>query len=481
MKKGSITVYLSLVLCVMVALIYTAIDSARYSCGRALLSMAADEGLFSLFGEYDRILYEKYGLLFIDGGYDTGELKAGVLLEEAVDYMEKNAGSGSVQAGLFSSDLFRIDIDEKSVTGYVLATDSGGEPLRQQIRKLMLGKTGADALGALYAKYSGASVLLETVGNGNRDNMEQLKAEYESQRAAAVQRQEEEEDPVEVEVPADFKNPIDHIYRLKRLGIMGWAVPDINRVSAERIDLSAMPSSRTLNKGMGMLPETQSSVEDRFFLAKYITDFFPCFTAEEENGLRYQAEYAIAGKAADVDNLKSVLNRLLLIREVLNAAYLTIDQEKQAEAYAAAAVISSVLLIPEFIELVKGILILCWAFGESMIDLKTLLAGGKVPLIKDASSWQLSLSDLASLSMDTSPGGSQSGFDYREYLCILLMIKSGDKLMSAVTDLLEYNRRIKSGENGFCIDTCVCSMEIQIDGCIGKHPYTMIRSYGYDT
>lgn len=480
MKKGSITVYLSLVLCVMVSLIYAAIDSARYSCGRAAVSIAADEGLFSLFGEYDRILYENYGLLAIDGGYDGRVLKAGALLEEAVDYMKKNADCGSASALPFSSDLFRIDIDEKSVTGYVLATDSGCEPLRRQIRELMKRKTGADVLGALYSKYTGASVLFDAAGRNDPDSLEQMKAEYESQKAAAAQNQEKNEKPMQMEAPADFQNPIENIYRLKKLGIMGWAVPDAGSVSLERIDLSALPSSRALAQGMGLIPEEKTEIEDGFLLAKYIIDFFPCFLSEEENGLKYQAEYAVAQRSADIDNLRSVLNRLLLVREVLNAGYLMMDQEKQAEAYAAAAVISAAFLIPECIELVKAILILCWAFGESMLDLKTLLAGGRVPLIKDASSWWLSLSDLASLNVNTLPGGDQKGFDYKEYLCILLMIRGSKKLMTAITDLLEYNRRIKSGEPGFYIDNCVCSMEIQISGCIGNHPYTLIRSYGYD-
>ena len=66
MKKGSITIYLSLALCVMVSLIFVSMDSARYSCGRAMAALSAEEGLFSLFGEYDRLIYDNYGLLTID-------------------------------------------------------------------------------------------------------------------------------------------------------------------------------------------------------------------------------------------------------------------------------------------------------------------------------------------------------------------------------------------------------------------------------
>ena len=54
----------------------------------------------------------------------------------------------------------------------------------------------------------------------------------------------------------------------------------------------------------------------------------------------------------------------------------------------------SVLLVPEMKDLVSLALKLCWAYGESIMDLRALLQGGKIPLVKDRDSWQLSLGSL---------------------------------------------------------------------------------------
>ncbi len=489
MKKGSITVYLSLVLCVIVSLIFTAMDSARLSCGRAMLSLAADEGLFSLFGEYDRVLYEKYGLLFIDGGYNSGTLKAGELLKKTTETTEKALSSGILPAGGLPSNLFRIEIEQKAITGCVLATDSGGEALKTQIRELMRAKIGMDLLGGAVEQFSEAALIAESAEEGKDEMMNRLREEYETQsREAQERKRQEEAEKASEETPAPeeappaepVRNPIDTVYRLKKLGIFAWAVPDPARISTGRIDKRALPSSRTLRTGMGVMPKESSSPEDRFLLSKYIVDYFPAFTDETEGDFRYQAEYAVAGKAGDADNLKSVLKRLLLIRETLNSVYLMTDAEKKAEADALGLLIAAALFIPEAAELVSAILILCWAFGESMMDIKVLLAGGRIPLLKDPLTWQLPLEDLASLSIHTTPADRQKGFDYKEYLCILLMMKSSSKLVAGITDLLEYNRRQSEGGSGFAIDTCICSMEIQLDGRIGGHPAALVRSFGYD-
>ena len=39
----------------------------------------------------------------------------------------------------------------------------------------------------------------------------------------------------------------------------------------------------------------------------------------------------------------------------------------------------------------------------------------------------------------------------------------------------------ESGEDGFSLDTCICSLEIKLEGHISGHDYSLIRSYAYDT
>ena len=68
MRKGSITTWLSLILLVLLSLITAGLYSARQAAGRVVLASAAEQALFSTFGQYDKDLMDTYGLLFIDGG-----------------------------------------------------------------------------------------------------------------------------------------------------------------------------------------------------------------------------------------------------------------------------------------------------------------------------------------------------------------------------------------------------------------------------
>ncbi|MBQ5660498.1 MAG: hypothetical protein IIV18_04065, partial [Lachnospiraceae bacterium] len=63
--KGSITVLLSMILWMVLALILGLLESARLQAARAQLLAYADLGMFNLFAEYDRNLLEDYDVFFL--------------------------------------------------------------------------------------------------------------------------------------------------------------------------------------------------------------------------------------------------------------------------------------------------------------------------------------------------------------------------------------------------------------------------------
>ena len=146
-----------------------------------------------------------------------------------------------------------------------------------------------------------------------------------------------------------------------------------------------------------------------------------------------------------------------------------------------ALTISSLLLIPEAAQLISLILKGCWAFGESLLDLRELLEGGKIPLWKDDASWQLSLNSLAQVTevMD-SERHTSNGLDYQWYLRILLFAKGEAALAQSAMELVEYDMRIREGQSWFCLDSCVDAAELCLTAEIGKTSFSIHRSYGYD-
>ena len=72
MKRGQITVFLSLVLCLILSVLFAGIESVRVAGMRLKLESAMDMGLYSVFAEYNRELLNQYDLYFIDTSYGSG-------------------------------------------------------------------------------------------------------------------------------------------------------------------------------------------------------------------------------------------------------------------------------------------------------------------------------------------------------------------------------------------------------------------------
>lgn len=81
------------------------------------------------------------------------------------------------------------------------------------------------------------------------------------------------------------------------------------------------------------------------------------------------------------------------------------------------------MMVPEIGELLAATLILGWAFAESVYDVKELLAGEKIPLLKTDATWHYGLSsalqgELPGTSEEDASGSDSPGMGYEDYLRI---------------------------------------------------------------
>ena len=86
-KKGSITVYLLLLLTVFLLLVGAVFYSVRCRQAKTIVKTAARQSMMDLFSRYEPTLFEKYDLLFLDAGLGTNSFRGGLLLQ----CVEKNA------------------------------------------------------------------------------------------------------------------------------------------------------------------------------------------------------------------------------------------------------------------------------------------------------------------------------------------------------------------------------------------------------
>ena len=133
--------------------------------------------------------------------------------------------------------------------------------------------------------------------------------------------------------------------------------------------------------------------------------------------------------------------------------------------------------------MIRQLLLVLWAFGESILDLRALLDGKKTAFYKTDETWHLSLSSLFSLgsSENVIEGADEgSGLDYTQYLQILLCLKSIDELTMRALDRIEQNLIVEKGLVQFRADTCVTKIKVSNTAEIGAgYQYGFPVYFGY--
>ena len=117
--------------------------------------------------------------------------------------------------------------------------------------------------------------------------------------------------------------------------------------------------------------------------------------------------------------------------------------------------------MPGLVKAIQTALLAAWAYGESLLDVRILLAGGKVPMVKTGESWRLSLERLGELTQvlgECDEGGGE-GCSYEDYLWMLLASGKKSAYPMRALDLLECRMRNREGTEGFRADACIVRME----------------------
>ena len=487
-ERGSITLFLALILSLLLSLVCTSIESVRMASARTQILNSMDIGLYSVFGQYDRKLLEEYDLFALDGSMGGGQLNLAKICDNLESYMKP----------VLKQNSQKLELHQSGLTGYRLLTDEYGEVFYQQIVQYMQETLGSQGVQLLLNKMSDRerkteeadlkAKQAETGGSIDRYDSEMDQASQKSRQAAqeAENRQQQEGQisiqPAPTQPQAD--NPISIIKRIMKMGILELVLPPGREISTRTVSKDTMVSGRQLQQGMEM-PDgvtADSSYTSGVLFQQYLMNHLGNYTDPSKESLAYQMEYVFGGRDNDIDNLKSVASKLLFIREGVNFACLMADNVKRTEAQALAAAIASGFLVPPAAVVIESALLLCWAFAESVLDVRELFAGGKIPLVKTSADWQISLSNLSSLmeGLDSMRKNNDHGMSYEDYIQVLVLSVSKEKKVIRAMDMIENTIRNK-GRAHFNMDSCVVALEAFADVKANKKKeFHIIRQYCYE-
>lgn len=122
-KSGSITVYLTLMLLVMLSFIFTSIEASRITASKAYLAMLSRMASESLKGTYYYPLFNEYGLLAVDSGYGDTEQNlpymADWINEKIETPIEQTDGGLLKFVDLYTSVLKTEGLQDSEGSGFV--------------------------------------------------------------------------------------------------------------------------------------------------------------------------------------------------------------------------------------------------------------------------------------------------------------------------------------------------------------------------
>lgn len=501
-KKGQITVFLSLIFLVLMGLAFCILEGMHIYTEVSLSEEVFMEAGDYVLSQYNRPLFERYHLFFLDPEEE----------EQIV-----SDGESYMKSYLDTNSSFSFECDNLSVTEEKTAVDEDGLYLKHQIREWMkyreIEKAG-EGIKKLFHSMTNVEQKKDTVQK--KINAADAAQEGES-KAEPLQEETSEEAGLEKEnsegtVSADvtvkegfqWKQLKETLEQIIKSGILLYVTDDLNQLSALSISGDQLPSQKKgikkesiINfpvsvtdfgswKDVLKVPDIGNPddhfLSDEFFLSEYIFDHFDCYIRKKDDRsiwprcLQYEVEYLAGGRLSDQENLKLVADKMLLLRFVMNYSFASSDTEINNTAGAMADVLSGVFGLPAAREAVRVLLISAISYGESLLEVHTLFAGGEIAAVKDAGTWNLYFHNAAELLKNREKVKTgKNNVDYKDYLRLLLAIQiKPEKVYYRMMDVMQVNLRLEQPE--FLMENCIFRFRWQADMkcAMGSHFYTVL-------
>ena len=509
--KGVITVYVAFVFLLVMSLMAALLETARVYGLRVRLQMASRGGLDSLFSMYSKQLYESYGILMLDESFGFDNPVTDVfknIVRENMKYdLEQNKG---LILGR-TTQLFNLKFEELEVKRVIRAVEGGGAYFAQSAIDMMKYRVPASAFTtftSMLGMYNSAEEAQQAIEEGgaavesedwNQYNTtaapetlpaaESTAASQEgsqgSPEASAVASQEgseaatqamEPETTTEEVTTIDYNAEVDDAVDKSIIGVVKdflkgnvlklYGMKESNVSKGKRNIKESVSQKHKKDKvseiSEGMLSEAVTDFLFGEYVMEYLEDYQEQKEKEKKNEgqLRYEVEYVLIGKDNDKDNLLGVLNRIFATRVAFNSFSVLVNPTCLKEAAAAASAIIGWTCIPPLILGLQWLLMETMALAESVLDMRAIVAGKKIPLAKGTTQWRITLGNcVALLTSGAQSYEASNGFDYQTYERILLYFeKNKDKYMRTM-DIIEWN--MQKTDPGFHMDDCVYAIEIE--------------------
>lgn len=497
--KGNITLFSALMFMIVSILIIGLIHSAIFTSCKTGGVIACKLGIESAFAGYNNDVFERYGIYCLSDtrAYDrmtdvikinaenvstlktdSVEIKETVCItdagglfiyKEALDYMKGELASDAIDLLKDKEfpEFLKIDGDAVSTDNKKYDEITEIPQKMKEISQITDKGQSADEVKELFETYRNSL----TESDNSNDFLTDLNHELDDVNTEnSLQENQEKESQASSVIDKDKYNAVKKGFSLDLTSI----VLGDKDISDKFITESEWKSNTETNKSdsnnknvLSDLIETvksyQNPINDVIF-RQYLIKKFPSYTdrssIESTDMLDYQLEYILGGMRSDKENLNNIISKIMTVRTGYNLIYLFTDTEKREEAKLSATAVFG-WLGPVAVKIGEYAILSLWSYAESIADTKALLYGYKIPIIKDASSWQVSIGELVSFNYEPDKDKCVKGLDYTDYLFIFMNLSSVSEQSLRAADVIELNM-ISKGENGFSMSSCIFAEAIEV-------------------
>ena len=189
------------------------------------------------------------------------------------------------------------------------------------------------------------------------------------------------------------------------------------------------------------LSRISTNILDSMYLNEYIDEKFKnALTITENNNKQThfdaEVEYILIGKTNDNSNKYIIQGQILLLRFALNTIHIYMDQAKTNQALAAATAIAGWTGFG--VPIVQTIIMMAWSMSESILDVKYLMSGKQIPVIKTNQTWMLgSLGSIKSVLLEAMKEASMVAIDSVAEYAQIEVEKLAENIVCKVDSIVE--------------------------------------------
>lgn len=485
--KGYVTIFISLVLVIMLAVVLVVLEVCDRNNARIRMSTAISSTMSSELASYNRYIFDRYHILMLCTGSFGGDEEA--MEQDMIDILDQNLGKG-------------YEIESLEISDSIHITDKKCKEFKRQIKDNFKYDMAEKAVEKVMDKTEGkdkpvdektVKAIDEDISKKQEEIIEKSEEESDKGKEKSKKKSKKSSDK-EKSDDEDVTDPRETLKTYTDAGIASLLLPSDVTFKDEELDIGTLPS-----KGEGSEEsfeiDTSFADKDQMELdgmktggwSKALTDkagsisyaatYFNSLTEHkyDDTCLNLEMEYMVAGKSTDGANYQTVVNEILAIRFGFNFGYIVTDAVKMEECEALAMALT--VEFPPLEPVVKYLLAGCWSYIESVADVYRLLRNHKIPYLKDETTWITDFESLAHLDELDEVADDEQGIGYKDYLIILAGMQ-GDKLELRMLDLIQVNT-IKNSDKNFLIKNCITAFGVDTKISYRGRSYSYHEEAGY--